>query len=111
MFAKLYFSISPSQIFFLGCLFFAVAALTRKIIIVYLQGVVLFVVYSSSCSFRSYSRSLDRFWPSVFDPLGILLVDSITRYWTVVEQNTLTPIGPACFSGTASSGSASAFLR
>ena len=90
MFAKLYFSIIAVQVFFLGSLFFSVAALTRKVVTVYLQGVVLFVIYLILFVSVIQARTLDRFWPSVFDPLGILLVDSITRYWTVVEQNTLT---------------------
>src|SRR6185437_11056788 len=38
-------SIIVIQIFFLGSLFFAVAALTRKIFVVYLQGVALFMIY------------------------------------------------------------------
>ena len=40
-------SIVLVQIFFFGSLFFAVAALTRKIFIVYLQGVALFMLTSS----------------------------------------------------------------
>src|SRR5271170_1321205 len=91
MFAKLYFSIVAVQVFFLGSLFFAVAALTRKIVTVYLQGVALFVTYLILLVSVEQTRSLDRFWPSVFDPLGALLIGTITRYWTVVEQNTLTP--------------------
>src|SRR5271170_1548172 len=97
MFAKLYFSVVAVQVFFLGSLFFSVAALTRKIITVYLQGVVLFVIYLVLLISVIQTRSLDRFWPSVFDPLGILLADSITRYWTVVEQNTLTPTWTGMF--------------
>ena len=38
-------SIVVVQIFFIGSLFFTVAALTRKIFIVYLQGVALFMLY------------------------------------------------------------------
>jgi ABC-2 type transport system permease protein len=97
MFAKLYLSLVVVQIFFLGSLFFAVAALTRKIVVVYLQGVVFFVIYLILVVSVFQTRSLDRFWPSVFDPLGILLVDSVTRYWTVVEQNTLTPTWTGMF--------------
>ena len=97
MFAKLYFSIVVVQVFFLGSLFFAMAALTRRIIFVYLQGVAFFVVYLILLVSVFQTRSLDRFWPSVFDPLGILLADSITRYWTVVEQNTLTPAWTGMF--------------
>ena len=29
------------------------------------------------------------FWPSVFDPVGMVLFRNITRYWTPSEQNTL----------------------
>src|SRR6266481_6007378 len=38
-------SVLVVQIFFLGSLFFAVSALSRKIFIVYLQGVALFMLY------------------------------------------------------------------
>ncbi|MBV8113461.1 MAG: hypothetical protein JO300_01890 [Silvibacterium sp.] len=97
MMAKLWVSITAVQIIFLGSLFFCVAALTRKIITVYLQGVVLFIVYLILFVSVIQARTLDRFWPSVFDPLGVLLVDSVTRYWTVVEQNTLTPTWTGMF--------------
>ena len=97
MMAKLFFSITAVQVFFLGSLFFAVAALTRKVVTVYLQGVVLFVIYLILFVSVIQARTLDRFWPSVFDPLGVLLVDSIARYWTVVEQNTLTPTWTGMF--------------
>jgi ABC-2 type transport system permease protein len=90
MFMKLYFSVIAVQVFFLGSLFFMVAALTRKIVVVYLQGVVLFVIYLAGLVSVITARSLERFWPSVFDPLGILLLDSVTRYWTVAERNTLS---------------------
>jgi ABC-2 type transport system permease protein len=82
-------SIVVVQIFFLGSLFFCVAALTRKIFIVYLQGVVLFIVYVIGITAFVATRSLALFWPGVLDPMGILLRDSVTRYWTVVEKNTL----------------------
>jgi ABC-2 type transport system permease protein len=76
------------QIFFLGSLFFTVAALTRRIIVVYLQGVVLFALYLIGAVSVLNTRSLETFWPSVFDPLGLVLFFTVTRYWTVVEKNT-----------------------
>ncbi len=75
------------NIFFLGALFFCVAALTRRIVVVYLQGVALFALYLMLLVSVVTTNKLDRFWPSVADPLGIIFVGSITRYWTVVEQN------------------------
>src|SRR5580700_1322011 len=82
-------SITVVQIFFLGSLFFAVAALTRKIFIVYLQGVALFMFYIVGLTVFSATRSLEHFWSGIFDPVGFILFLDITRYWTVVEQNTL----------------------
>src|ERR1700722_8230292 len=77
------------QIFFLGSLFFCVAALSRKIIVVYLQGVVFFMAYVIGITVFSATRSLEHFWSGILDPVGFLLGDAISRYWTVVEKNTL----------------------
>jgi ABC-2 type transport system permease protein len=33
------------------------------------------------------TNKLDRFWPTIADPLGLVFGASITRYWTVVERN------------------------
>ena len=81
-------TIIVAQIFFIGSLFFAVAALTRKIFIVYLQGVALFMLYIIGITVFSATRSLDHFWSGVLDPIGLLMLDTITRYWTVIEKNT-----------------------
>ena len=77
------------QVFFLGTIFFLVAALTRRIIVVYLQGVVLFAIYLVGLITVLNARSLNPYWPSVFDPVGLVMMRSIARYWTVSEQNTL----------------------
>jgi hypothetical protein len=82
-------AISAIQIFFLGSVFFVIAALTRKLFIVYLQGVVLFIVYLVVNAIFSATRSLEHFWSAIFDPVGLRLFTVVTRYWTPVEQNTL----------------------
>jgi ABC-2 type transport system permease protein len=90
-------SIVVLQIFFIGSLFFMVAALTRKIFIVYLQGVALFMLYIIGLTVFSATRSLEHFWSGVLDPVGVLLTNAITRYWSVAEKNAqLLPWG---FSG------------
>jgi ABC-2 type transport system permease protein len=81
--------ITVIQIFFVGSLFFTVAALTRRIFIVYLQGAALFVIYLVGLAAFQATRSVQLFWPGVLDPIGIMTIDSITRYWTVAEKNTL----------------------
>ncbi len=82
-----FFSIVVIQIFFLGSLFFLVAALSRKIFIVYLQGVALFMVYLMVNAIFAATRSLEHFWSGIFDPVGLQMVDVLTRYWTVAEKN------------------------
>jgi ABC-2 type transport system permease protein len=84
-----FFAITVVQIFFLGSLFFTVAALTRKLFIVYLQGVVFFIVYLIVNVIFQATGSLEHFWSAIFDPVGLRLFDSITRYWTVSEKNSL----------------------
>jgi ABC-2 type transport system permease protein len=89
MLAYHYAVIVAPQIFFLGTIFFLVAALTRKIIVVYLQGAALYAIYFIGLVAVQQRRSLKPFWPAVFDPIGLLLGNSVARYWTVVERNTL----------------------
>lgn len=90
-------SVIVIQIFFMGSLFFTVAALTRKIFIVYLQGVAVFMLYVIGITVFSATRSLEHFWTGILDPVGFILFDNITRYWTVIEKNTL--LLPWDFSG------------
>lgn len=91
MYFKIFASIGIVQIFFLGSLFFCVAALTRNIVVVYLQGVALFAFYLIELIVVITSNKLERLWASVVDPLGLILVQSLTRYWTVAERNSLIP--------------------
>ncbi len=80
-------SIIVWQIFFLGSAFFLVAALSRKIFTVYLQGAAIFMLYLIGVNAFSATRSLDHFWSGILDPIGFLYADAISRYWTVVERN------------------------
>jgi ABC-2 type transport system permease protein len=82
-----FFDISVINIFFLGALFFCVAALSRRIVVVYLQGVSVLALYLVLAISVIATNKLDRFWPSIVDPLGMIFMGSIMRYWTVVERN------------------------
>ena len=84
---KPFFEISVINIFFLGALFFCVAALSRRIVVVYLQGVSVLALYLILAISVIATNKLDRFWPSIVDPLGMVFMNSIMRYWTVVERN------------------------
>ena len=61
-------SIIVIQIFFLGSLFFMVAALSRKIFVVYLQGVALFMIYLVGLTVYFAARSLEHFWSGISRP-------------------------------------------
>ena len=82
-------SIIVVQTFFLGSVYFAVAALSRRIFIVYLQGITLFMLYVVGITVFQATRSLERFWSTIFDPIGLLGFSNVTRYWTVTEKNSL----------------------
>ena len=89
MLAYHYAVIIAPQVFFLGSLFFLVAAITRRVIVVYLQGVALLVLYLIDLAAVVQTRSLENFWASALDPVGVILLNGVARYWTVAEQNTL----------------------
>lgn len=84
---KPFFDITIINIFFLGALFYCAAALSRRIIVVYLQGVAVLALYLILFTAVVTTNKLDRFWASLSDPLCLILGVSVTRYWTVVERN------------------------
>jgi hypothetical protein len=84
-----FFSVAVVQIFFFGSLFFLVAALSRKIFIVYLQGAAIFIIYYIGANVILATRTLEHFWSAILDPIGFVYSDAITRYWTVVEKNSM----------------------
>ncbi len=53
----------------------------------YLQGVALFMLYVIGMTVFSATRSLEHFWSGILDPVGLRLIDTITRYWSVAEKN------------------------
>jgi hypothetical protein len=96
-FLQPFLSIVVVQVFVLGSLFFAVAALTRRIFVVYLQGAAVFMLYVIGITVFSSTRSLEHFWSGILDPVGLVLLDVLTRYWSVAEKNSL--LLPLDFSG------------
>ncbi len=67
-----FFSIIVVQIFFLGSLFFTIAALSRRIFIISLQGAAFFMLYLIGVTIFSATRSLGAFLVGHFDPIGFL---------------------------------------
>jgi ABC-2 type transport system permease protein len=84
-----FFSIVVIQIFVLGSIFFAVAALSRKLFVVYLQGVTVFMLYLIFTLIFSTVFQMEHFWSGVLDTVGMQMDQEISRYWTVAEKNSL----------------------
>ncbi|MEE9373570.1 MAG: M1 family aminopeptidase [Saprospiraceae bacterium] len=73
------------NIFIMSCLFFASGALSRNILVVYIQGIFLFIFYA-------ITSELMESWDNqnlgaLLDPFAINTNSHVIRYWTVAEQN------------------------
>jgi len=77
-----------------GSMFFALAALTRKILPVYVTSVILLIGYMIAASLTvKIERKL---LAAIIDPFGMNAIDHVTEYWTVAERNTrLVPLSGA----------------
>lgn len=75
------------NLFVTGVLFFASGALSRKMIVVYTQGILIFILYQIANSFVS---DLDnKTLSAILDPFAINSTSVLTQYWTVAERNAL----------------------
>ena len=75
------------NLFFTGAFFFAGGALTRKTVIIYTQGIILFVLYSIS---QNLMGDIDnREMGALLDPFGIRTFSYVTRYWTPAQKNVM----------------------
>jgi ABC-2 type transport system permease protein len=71
--------------FFVGAAFFAVAALSRNMLPVYVSAVVLFVGYLIAAVLSTQLDS--KYVAGVIDPFGNFALEHVTQYWTVAEKN------------------------
>jgi len=81
------------NLLFLTAIFFALAALTRKMLPVYVAGVLVLIGYFTvaQASGGGLTTSLHA---ALGDPLGSAAIDRVTRYWTPFQRNTqLIPLG------------------
>ncbi len=75
------------NLFFSGVIFFASGALSRKMLVVYTQGILLFLVYQIA---NSLTRDIEnQSVAAIIDPFFFRSINYITQYWTVSEQNSM----------------------
>ena len=85
-YAQPYFLFVATTVCGAGALFFALGALTRSVVFVYLQGVVFVALYLGVA--RLVQNSLSDFWPALLDPFGVATYGQVSKYWTLAEVNT-----------------------
>ena len=72
---------------FAGTIFFALVALSRKVVATYTGSVILFIGYLLSLTFVADIENRDIV--SLWDPFALQTFGTETQYWTPVEQNTM----------------------
>ncbi|SDT44601.1 Peptidase family M1 [Maribacter dokdonensis] len=77
-----------SNFFFSGCIFFALVALTKRIMLAYAGGAILFIVYLVTLTLTQDIENKELV--SLLDPFGFGALNNTIQYWTPDEQNTLT---------------------
>lgn len=87
-FAKPWLDIIVFNLFSFSCLFFALGALTRKMLFIYLQAIVLIAIYAVITTLAGDIENMRK--AALLDPFANYTVSAVTRYWTVAEKNTLT---------------------
>lgn len=76
------------NLFFAGTLFFVTGAISRKMVVVYTQWIVLFAIFQIALII---TRDVDnRTLAALIDPFAIRTINNVTQYWTVAEQNSQT---------------------
>jgi len=76
-----YFTVVLPILFFGAALFFVTGALTKKLIVVYTQGLFTFVIFILTKSIEN------RFVAAVLDPFSLTTLTELTKDWTPVELN------------------------
>ncbi len=83
-----YFVMVIPNLLITGALFFSLAALTRRILPVYMTSVILLVGYLIATTLGS--RIEEKFIAALLDPFGQIALNRVTEYWTPAEKNART---------------------
>ncbi len=74
-------------LFFTSAIFFVSGALTRKLLIVYTQGIFLFFIYQISIIIAQQTQN--KLWVTLLDPFSFYSISQFVAFWTIAERNTL----------------------
>lgn len=82
VYLKTFLMVTLPTLFFGASLFFVTGALSRNLVVVYTQGVFLFVVFMLTKAITN------EFWQAVLDPFSLTTTTFVTKSWTVLEKST-----------------------
>jgi ABC-type transport system involved in multi-copper enzyme maturation permease subunit len=77
-----------TNFFFAGCIFFTLVSLTKKVMLAYAGGAILFITYLITLTLTQDIENKDLV--SLLDPFGSGTFQNIIQYWTPEEQNSQT---------------------
>lgn len=69
-------------LFFGASLFFVTGALSRNLVVVYTQGIILFVVFMLTKAITN------EFWQAILDPFSLTTTTFVTKSWSALEKGT-----------------------
>ena len=82
VYIKTFLLVSLPTLFFGAALFFVTGALSRNLVVVYTQGIILFVVFMLTKAITN------EFWQAVLDPFSLTTTTFATKSWSVIEKST-----------------------
>lgn len=82
VYVKTFLIVTLPTLFFGASLFFVTGALSRNLVVVYTQGIILFVVFMLTKAITN------EFWQAILDPFSLTTTTFATKSWSVLEKST-----------------------
>lgn len=82
IYLKTFLIITLPTLFFGASLFFVTGALSRNLVVVYTQGIILFVVFMLTKAITN------DFWQAILDPFSLTTTTFATKSWSALEKST-----------------------
>ncbi len=82
LYLKTFLIVTLPTLFFGASLFFISGALSRNLVVVYTQGIIMFVVFMLTKSITN------EFWQAILDPFSLTTTTFATKSWSTLEKST-----------------------
>lgn len=82
IYLKTFLMVTLPTLFFGASLFFVTGALSRNLVVVYTQGIIVFVVFMLTKAITN------EFWQAILDPFSLTTTTFATKSWAAIEKST-----------------------